>query len=268
MQNATLGLEEVEEQALFDPLHYAMASRDADVMSMLGDALDAGRARLAFQPVVTSGDSPHVVYHEGVVRLTDEDGRVLPAGHFMPFIEETGIGRRIDCVSLKLALQTLGQNPDIRVSVNVSARSLGDSEWRRILAQGFMKDELLGERLVLEISETSAMMLHENVVRFMQEVQPKGVGFALDGFGAGMTAFRYLNDFLFDLVKIDRSFVRGVEANPDNQVLAEALIIVAHQFEMFAVANGVETPEEAAFLAGLGADCLQGYLIGVPTFTL
>ena len=268
MQNATLGLEDVEEQALFDPLRFAMASRDADVMSMVRDALDAGRAQLAFQPVVTSGDKPHTVYHEGLVRLTDENGRMLPAGHFMPFIEESEMGRRIDCAALQLALRMLYDNPDARVSVNVSARSLGYGEWRRILVQGFMNNDLLGERLVLEISETSAMMLHENVIRFMHEMQPRGVGFALDGFGAGMTAFRYLKDFLFDLVKIDKGFIRGIDTNPDNQVLAEALITVAHQFEMFAVADGVETPQEAAFLTRFGVDCLQGYHIGVPTLTI
>jgi EAL domain-containing protein (putative c-di-GMP-specific phosphodiesterase class I) len=112
------------------------------------------------------------------------------------------------------------------------------------------------------------MMLHENVIRFMAEMQPKGVGFALDGFGAGMTAFRYLKEFFFDLVKIDKSFIRGIQSDPDNQVLAEALITVAHQFEMFAIADGVETEEEAAFLRQIGADCLQGYLFGVPKFDL
>ncbi len=123
----------------------------------------------------------------------------------------------------------------------------------------------LGDRLIFEIGETSAMMLHENVIRFMAEMQPKGVGFALDGFGAGLTAFRHLKSFFFDLVKIDKSFVRRIDTDPDNQVLAEALITVAHQFEMFAVADGVESPAEAAFLTELGVDCLQGYHFGVPS---
>ena len=111
------------------------------------------------------------------------------------------------------------------------------------------------------------MMLPDVMIRFMAEMQPKGVAFALDGFGAGMTAFRHLKDFFFDLVKIDKGFVRGIDQNPDNQVLAEALITVAHHFEMFAIADGVETEEEAAFLRSIGVDCLQGYLYGVPRFT-
>jgi len=112
------------------------------------------------------------------------------------------------------------------------------------------------------------MLLHEVVIRFMEEMQPCGMAFGLDHFGAGMTAFRHLKDFYFDLVKIDRCFVRNINSDPDNQVLTEALITVAHQFEMFAVAEGVESAAEAAFLQSLGIDCLQGFHIGVPKFSI
>ena len=268
MQKATLTRAEIDEQALLDPLHYAMASRDADVMTLVRDALAAGRARLAFHPIVTADDAPRVAFYEGLVRLMDDAGRIIPAAHFMPLVEETGMGRQIDCVTLDLALKLLKEKPGLRLSVNLSARSIGDGEWRRILDAGLRDRVGLGERLIFEISETSAMLLPELVVRFMTEMQPKGVAFALDGFGAGYTAFRHLKDFFFDLVKIDKSFVRNIDADPDNQVLAEALITVAHQFEMFAIADGVETAEEAAFLRGIGVDCLQGYHYGVPTFEL
>lgn len=268
MQNATLSRAEIDDSALIDPLHYAMASRDADIMSMVRDALAERRAQLAFHPVVTADAQHLVAFHEGLVRLTDEEGRVIPAAHFMPLIEESALGRQIDCVTLELALQKLRQNQELRLSVNLSARSIGDGEWRRILDRALLDRSNLGDRLIFEISETSAMMLHENVIRFMSEMQPKGVGFALDGFGAGLIAFRHLKDFYFDLVKIDKSFAKRIDRDPDNQVLAEALITVAHQFEMFVVADGVETEAEAAFLKGIGADCLQGYHYGVPTFAL
>lgn len=268
MQKATRSLAASDTQELEDPLQYAMASRDADVMQLVRDALAAGRGQLAFQPVVTSDAQHLVAFYEGLIRLKDEAGRILPAARFMPQVEETVLGRQIDCLALRLALRKLFENPQIRLSVNVSARSIGDGEWRRILDRGILEDDTLGDRLIFEISETSAMLLHENVIRFMAEMQPKGVGFALDGFGAGLIAFRHLKSFYFDLVKIDKSFVRGIHKDPDNQVLAEALITVAKQFEMFAVADGVETAAEAAFLEKLGVDCLQGYYFGVPKPTL
>lgn len=268
MQNTTLSLAQVDAQALVDPLVYAMASRDADIIRLVRDALAQRRGQMAFHPIVTADDDNLVAFHEGLIRLSDEEGRLIPAAHFMPHIEETDLGREIDCLSLELALQHLRQNPTMRLSVNISARSIGDGEWRRTLDRGLEQEGNLGDRLIFEVSETSAMMLSENVIRFMTDMQPKGVGFAIDGFGAGMIAMRHLKSFFFDLVKIDKSFVRGINTDPDNQVLVEALIMIAHQFEMFAVADGVETAEEAAFLQTLKVDCLQGYLFGVPTLTL
>jgi EAL domain-containing protein (putative c-di-GMP-specific phosphodiesterase class I) len=69
-------------------------------------------------------------------------------------------------------------------------------------------------------------------------------------------------------LKVDSHFTRNIHNNPDNQVLAEALITVAHQFEMFAVAEGIESQEQADFLISIGADCVQGYHFGVPKFNV
>ena len=254
------------EQPFLDPLQFAVASRDADTLTLVRDALAAGRARLAFQPILLASDTKSVAFYEGLIRVMDDAGRVIPAAQFMPVIEETDLGREIDAKTLELAFELLRKNPNVRLSINVSARSLGDGKWRSVLERGLKERGSLGDRLIFEISETSAMLLHEVVIRFMAEMQPRGVAFALDGFGAGMTSFRHLKDFLFDLLKIDKSFALGIASNPDNQVLMEALITVAHQFEMFAVADGVEDAQDAALLQGMGVDCLQGYHFGVPRF--
>ena len=251
-----------------DPFQAAMASRDSDVLRLVQDALTAGRTKMAYQPIVLAGDKPGVAFHEGLVRVLDEAGRVIPAAHFMGVIGENSLGREVDCCALEHAFELLRNRNDLRISINVSARSLADGKWRDILARGLADKANLGDRLIFEISEKSAMELHEIMIRFMAEMQPKGVAFALDGFGAGLTAFRHLKDFFFDLVKIDKSFVRGIHNDPDNQVLTEALIMVAHQFEMFVVADGVETTHEAMFMNQLGADCLQGYHFGVPKFDI
>jgi EAL domain-containing protein (putative c-di-GMP-specific phosphodiesterase class I) len=85
-------------------------------------------------------------------------------------------------------------------------------------------------------------------------MQPRGVAFALDGFGGGMTAFRHLKDFFFDMVKIDKTFVKRVADDPDNQVLlevlVEALVTAANQFEMFAIVEGVENARDAKGFRG------------------
>ena len=249
-----------------DPLAYAVASRDRDAMQLARTALEKKQARLAFQPVVLSRDTSRVCFFEALIRVLDDGGRIIPAAQFMPQVEEHDIGRRIDAVTLELAFRMLRLNPQVRVSINVSARSLADSRWRRVLSDGLNGRGSLGDRLIFEISESSAMLLHEVVISFMEEMQPKGVCFALDGFGGGMTAFRHLKDFLFDFVKIDKSFAENVAEDPDNQVLIEALVMVAHQFEMFAVIDGVESSADADYLSRIGADCLQGYHFGAPRF--
>lgn len=251
-----------------DPLQYALQSRDKDVLSMVREALHSDQTRLAFQPVVRAGEKPLVAFHEGLIRVLDSTGRVIPAHYFMGTIGKTDLGREIDCASLQLGFDMLAKNPGRRLSINTSARSIADGKWRRIMSEGLEKHPTAAERLILEIGEDQAMLLPEVVIRFMEDMQPRGVAFALDDFGAGMTAFRHLKDFMFDLVKIDRFFVQNICRDADNQVLVEALTTVAQQFEMFVVAQGVESPEEAELLSSLGVDCLQGYHFGVPRFSL
>ncbi len=251
---------------LMDPLKFAEASRDSDVLSLVGDALLTGRARLAVQPVVLASETSKPAFYEGLIRLMDERNRIIPAAHFMPVVEEMDLGRQIDVATLQLAFRLLNLNPTLRLSVNVSARSLADSRWRRALSVGLQMKGSPGERLIFEITEKSAMFLHEVLMQFMEEMQPKGIGFSLDGFGSGMTSFRHLNEFLFDIVKIDKSYAKNVAASADNQVLCEALITLGQQFGMLAVADGVESAEDAAFLSSAGADFLQGYHFGVPRF--
>ena len=258
----------LDDVAFLDPLHFAMASRDADVLNLVREALASKRARLAFQPIVTAGPNGRIAFYEGLIRVMDPAGRVIPAAHFMPVIEETDLGRQIDCVTLDLALRQIRQIPQLRLSVNLSAWSIGDGQWRRVLEAGLAEKSAIGNRLIFEISETSAMLLHEIVIRFMAKMQPRGIAFALDEFGAGLMAFRHLKDFFFDLVKIDKGFVHGIADDPDNQVLTEALITVAQQFEMLVIADGVETQRDAEILSQMGAECLQGYLYGVPKFDL
>jgi EAL domain-containing protein (putative c-di-GMP-specific phosphodiesterase class I) len=152
----------------------------------------------------------------------------------------------------------------LRLAVNLSARTIGSVRWMETLATGLAQDETLAERLILEITEASAMTAPEMVATFMHGLQRRGISFSLDDFGAGQSAFRYFRDFSFDSVKIDRQFITNVHRDRDNQALVRALILIARQFDMFTVAEGVERAEDAAWLQAQGVDCLQGYLFGMP----
>jgi EAL domain-containing protein (putative c-di-GMP-specific phosphodiesterase class I) len=247
------------------PLGFAISQADSQTLSMVSAALDSRRLRLAYQPVVQTTDTNRIAFYEGFIRILDPSGRSIPARDFIHVVESQELGRRIDCAALQLGLNALARLPGLRLSVNMSARSIGYPDWTRILRQYLKSHPLIGERLILEISESSAMMVPEIVIAFMTEMQKDGISFALDHFGSGFMAPRYFRNFLFDMVKIDGQFTRDVDRNPDNQVMIEALVSLARNFEMFAVAESVETVAEAEYLRATGVDCLQGYLFGSPT---
>lgn len=249
------------------PLSVAVSQRGRDVLNMVTDAVRRRNVLLAFQPVVQVGGRRAVAFHEALIRVIDESGTIIPAREFFSTVETMEIGRELDCLGLGMAFDALSQDPTLRLSVNMSARSIGYPPFVRALNRGLKRCPTGGERLILEISEQSAMMMPELVTTFMARLQRDGVSFALDDFGAGQTSFRHLREFYFDMIKIDGSFIRGIADNADNQVLTQAILSVARQFDMFAIAESVETARDAEYLAGLGFDCMQGYYFGAPTVT-
>ena len=248
-----------------DPLSYAVSQRDGGVMDIVRDAIAHRQAMLAFQPVMRASNPEKVAFYEGLIRVMDPTGRVIPAGEFMGQAEPTELGREIDVVALRMGLQALRANPGLRLSINMSARSIGYSDWQNTLMRHIKRDPTVGERLILEITESSAMMVPELVVGAMDDYQPHGVCFALDNYGAGQTAIRYFKDFFFDILKIDGQFVRGIAQNPDNRIITAALISIAGHFDMLTVAESVERAEDAELLTRMGVDCLQGYFYAAPT---
>lgn len=247
------------------PLNFAISSRDRSVIEMVTDAVKNDRAMLAYQAIVPAGAPNKPAFYEGLIRVMDTTGRIIPACDFISEIEATETGRIIDCIALEQGLKAMHDFPDLRLAINMSARSIGYPRWNEILRKGLRGDPTAGERLILEITESSAILVPELVVNFMTDMQAEGVSFALDDFGSGYTSFRYLKHFYFDILKIDGQFIHGVAQDPDNQVLANALLSIARQFDMVCIAESVESAEDALYLQRIGMDCLQGFYFGAPT---
>ena len=247
------------------PLSVAVAGRDGQTLNMVRDALRHRQTVLAYQPVMQAEDASKAAFYEGLIRVIDRSGRIIPAQDFMPLVEETELGREIDVSALRMGLTALEAHPGLRLSINMSARSIGYGAWMATLRRFLKRDETIGERLILEITESSSMQVPELVIDFMNRVRSDGVCFALDDFGAGHTAIRYFKDFDFDILKIDGQFVRGIAQNPDNRAITAALLSIAHHFDMLTVAEAVENAPDAAMLAEMGVNCLQGYFFAAPT---
>ena len=247
------------------PIGTATAERDKSAVDCAIEAIRHRDLLLAYQPIVRSTAPRDASFYEAFARVVDNTGRVIPARDFMPAIEATETGRELDCATLNIGLRILRRHPDLRLSINMSARSIGYSKWIRTLESHLKTDRTIGERLMLEISEKSVMAMPELVSDFIERLQDKSIAFALDNFGAGDVGLRHFRNFFFDAVKIDGQFVRNIHQNPDNHTLIRALISVARRFDMLIIAESVETAEDANCLINLGVDCLQGYLFGAPT---
>lgn len=241
------------------PLSFAVTNRDQRTIDMVAAAIQHKQVLLAFQPVMQARDQSKVAFYEGLIRVLDDTGRVIPAGAFMDAIEDSELGRQLDTLALIHGLRALDANPDLRLAINMSARSIGYEPWNKALNRWLKRNEMIGERLILEITESSAMTVPELVVDFMDRLQLQGICFAMDDFGAGHTALRYFKDFCFDVIKIDGQFIKGVASDPDNQAMTSALISIARHFDMLTVAELVENQQDADMLVKLGVDCLQGY---------
>ena len=248
-----------------NPLDYATARRDSDVLSYLRTALEEKTALLAYQPIVASRGSQGAVFYEGLIRIPDPTGRIIPARDFVFLAEGTELGRQINCTALYLGLTQLTKYPDLRLSINMSARSIGYGQWVDILGRALRRDSSIADRLILEITESSAMLVPELVMHFMRDLRQRGITFALDDFGAGTTSFRYLRDFAFDIVKIDGQFTKNVAADPDNQVMIQSLRSISDHFGMFTIAEAVECERDSQWLSEMLVDCQQGYFWGAPT---
>ena len=246
------------------PLDAAVTMRDRGTLDMVADAVKHNQTLLAFQPVVMAGAHSRIGFYEGLIRVIDETGRIIPAKDFMPVVERAELGREIDCVALHMGMRTLHENPSMRLSINMSARSIGYQRWMQTLNRWLKKDATIGERLILEITESSAMDQPELVVDFMDRVSRRGVSFALDDFGSGYTALRYLKDFFFDILKIDAQFCHGIADDADMQVLTRAMAQIGRHFDMLVVAEGVERAQDVTVLCDMGVDCMQGYYFSAP----
>ncbi|WP_299871610.1 EAL domain-containing protein [uncultured Sulfitobacter sp.] len=247
------------------PLNAAVAQRDKDVLQMVEEAVAHNQTLMAYQPIMTAGDQSQTAFYEGLIRILDPTGRVIPARDFITVVEDTELGRKIDTLALRMGTAALSAHPRLRLSINMSARSIGFKPWRTLLNRAIKRDPTLAERLIFEISEASTMLLPELVADFMGEYQKWGVCFAMDRFGSGHMAIRYFRDFFFDVLKIDGQFIRGISTNADNQVITSALLAMAREFDLITVAENVETDADARLVTRLGVDCLQGYYFSAPT---
>jgi diguanylate cyclase (GGDEF)-like protein len=227
-------------------------------------ALNQRRILVAFEPVVAAG-SREPAFYECLMRIRRGDGTVIPASSVIPVAERLGLVRLIDHRMIELVVAELVAVPDLRVSVNVSPASTTDPDWWAGLGAQLRRHPGLAERLIIEITEMTAIHDIDDTRGFVARVKEIGCRIAIDDFGAGHTSFRNLRKLGVDMVKIDGAFIQDLLRSPDDRVFVRTLIELARALNLSTVAEWVQDDETAALLAEWGCDYLQGELVGLAS---
>ena len=230
-------------------------------------ALNQGKTQLAFQPVVSS-ITGKIEFHEALIRLSTEDGIIMPAAEFVPVAEKLGLIRLVDHHALDAVLLTLCQYPTAHLSVNVSNDTACDPEWLSKLAAGLLRNPGQAERLIIEITESHVARNLDEAIHFVTTLKELGCRVAIDDFGSGFTSFSNLKHLPVDIIKIDGLFVEDLENSKENQCFIKSLVELASVFNAKTVVEWVTSDITAKLLQSWGVDYLQGYQFGKPKLHL
>ena len=205
--------------------------------------------------------------HEALVRWRREDGIVTTSKGFMPLAATSGLITKVDRFVLRSACALAASHDDGRfVSVNVSGTWLGLKRpaLANIVSQALTDSGLTPSRLIIEIAEGAMMCEPTRALQEMRELKKLGVRLALGGLGSGHSTLGYLEQYPFDIYKLDRSVTCGLGSSAGAEAVAYAAIQLAHDLGKATYAVGVETMPQFAFLREEGCDLIQGDLIGQP----
>ena len=234
----------------------------------LRKALDRGELLLYYQPQVSLRDGK-LVGLEALLRWNHPELGLVSPAEFIPIAEESGlivpIGRWVLRTACKqvAAWREAGLGT-VHVSVNLSARQTKDPHLVHDIIDALREANIPASHLELEITETVLMdNVHANV-DLLHRLQTEGIRLSIDDFGTGYSSMAYLKRFPIDQVKIDRTFVRDIPGDGDDEAITTAIIAMAHSLGLSVVAEGVETEEQLNFLRNAGCDIMQGYYFAEP----
>ena len=252
--------------AFFSDALHATASTRHHIRNALRKAIADDELLLHYQPIIEAS-SGRIVAGEALVRWIDANGRMRLPGEFIAIAEDSRIILPLGAWVMNAACEQAARWRDaglqISVTVNVSPRQFAHADFAETLATALQRSGADPGRIEIEITEAAIMSNVEPVLATLKAVHRMGVRVAIDDFGTGYSCFAYLKRFEVDALKIDRTFVEGIERE-DNLAIARSIISVAHALGLPVTAEGVETAAQGDVLTSLGCDYLQGYHYGRP----
>jgi EAL domain-containing protein (putative c-di-GMP-specific phosphodiesterase class I) len=253
--------------AVYDPARHGVSSRNLALVEELRAGVGAGQLVLHHQPQVdVATGAPLGV--EALVRWAHPVRGLLGPAEFLPLAEVHGLMRAVTDEVLRLAVAQAAawrqDGRDLRVSVNLSASNLLDTDLPQRLARLLDGADLGPEQLVLEVTETVLLSDPERSLAVVGRLADLGVTVSIDDFGTGFSSLSYLRDLPVAELKLDRSFTADLLTDARTEAIVASTVTLAHRLGLRVVAEGVEHSATLAHLAALGCDESQGYLHSAP----
>ncbi|MFH0977553.1 MAG: EAL domain-containing protein [Spirochaetota bacterium] len=219
-----------------------------------------------FQPQVDF-KSGNIMGFEALARWTDKKlGSVSPAD-FIPIAEKTGaINKIFDCVLNASAalISEIGYSGGWHVSVNVSPIQFMDDALQNMLSSAISKYNISPSAIAIEITESTLLESFDSTIQILHLLRSNGYLISLDDFGTGYSSLSYLRSLPIDILKLDKSFILGIDCDEKSVSIVGSIINIAHNLGIKVIAEGVETKEQAALLKGINCDLSQGWYTGKP----
>jgi diguanylate cyclase (GGDEF)-like protein len=254
----------------FEPAMHANAVRRLRLADELRTAIGDGQLQMRYQPIVELA-SGRIRGAEALVRWQHPTRGLLAAEQFIGVAEDTGLVVPLDGWVLDTAVAQMAQwretvlgRSGFGMHVNISPLELRSPSFADDVLQRVDRWGATATDLMLEVTETQLMGEDPQTMRALEKLRAAGVGVAIDDFGSGYSSIGYIRRLFVDTIKIDRSLVAGLDSDPQQHRVAAAILALVAAFGLTAVAEGVETPAEAARLHALGCAYGQGYLWGRP----
>jgi diguanylate cyclase (GGDEF)-like protein len=227
-------------------------------------ALNERRIFLAYEPIVAARDR-RPAFYECLMRVHRSDGGMLGANEIVPVAERLGLVRLLDHRVLELVIEEMAAAPSLQASVNASPGSTTDPDWWAGLESLLRAHAGIGERLIIEITESAVISDVDYMRGFVARAKDLGCRIAIDDFGAGFTSFRNLRKLGVDVVKIDGAFVQNMLRSDDDRAFVRTLVELGQRLNLATVAEWVQDERAAKLLEEWGCNYLQGALVGLAT---
>jgi diguanylate cyclase (GGDEF)-like protein/PAS domain S-box-containing protein len=246
----------------------AAAAERLALTSDLRQALREGSLVLHYQPLVDRGG--RWIGAEALIRWRHPTRGIISAADFIPLAERSGFMGSIDSWVLRTACRTLKEWEDdpltrgFKLAVNVGARQLSGTDFIATVEKALTETGANPSLLALELTEHVMLDDIDEVSATMGRLKELGVRFALDDFGTGYSSLSYLKRLPFDTLKIDRSFVRDIETDPNDREIVQTILNIARSLKVSVIAEGVETELQALLLRQLGCHAFQGFYFAGP----